>query len=103
MNITLSTCGEILDTFGSRLRTQRLAQDLPQRELAQMAGVSLGALRKLEVDGYSSLETLVKVVQALGLVEEMADLFSLQRNSIAQMEKVDATRGRQRASRRQSS
>ena len=82
------------------MRAQRLAQGLPQRELAQMAGLSLGALRKLEGSGQSSLETLVRVVQALGLAGELEDLFVLQRQSIAQMEQAEAARQRQRAPRR---
>jgi transcriptional regulator with XRE-family HTH domain len=86
--------------LGQRLRAQRLAQGLPQRELAQMAGLSLGALRKLESSGQSSLETLVHVVQALGLVNELEDLFVLKRHSIAQMEQAEAAGQRQRAPRR---
>ncbi|MEO8409012.1 MAG: helix-turn-helix transcriptional regulator [Propionivibrio sp.] len=94
---------ELLQALGSRLRTQRLAQGLPQRELAQMAGRSLGALRKLEHDGQCSLETLVRVVQALGLVSELEELFVLKRQSIAQMELVEIVSQRQRAPRRRAS
>ena len=64
MSFNLASTAEILRALGSRLRTQRLAQGLPQRELAQMAGLSLGALRKLEGSGQSSLETLIRVTQA---------------------------------------
>ena len=85
--------------LGSRLRAQRLAQNLPQRELAQMAGLSLGALRKLETNGQTSLETLVRVVQALGLAGELESLFVLRRASIAQMEQVEAASQRKRARR----
>ena len=42
MSFNLASTAEILRALGSRLRTQRLAQGLPQRELAQMAGLSLG-------------------------------------------------------------
>lgn len=84
------------------MRVQRLAQGIPQRELAQMAGLSLGALRKLESSGQSSLETLVRVVQALGLVDELEELFELKRQSIAQMEKAEAANQRQRAPRQRS-
>lgn len=66
MIFALATANEILRTVGQRLRLQRLAQGLPQRELAQMAGLSLGALRKLESSGQCSLETVVRVVQSLG-------------------------------------
>ncbi len=99
----LSTSAEILHALGVRLREQRLAQSLTQRELAQMAGLSLGALRKLESDGQCSLETLVRVAQALGLQEALDDLFVLKRQSIAQMEQVDLVSRRQRAPRKRTS
>lgn len=100
MSFTLSVPAEIQRTLGARLRTQRLAQALSQRDLAQMAGLSLGALRKLEHDGLCSLETLVRVAHALGLVAELEDLFVLKRQSIAQMELAETARRRQRAPRR---
>lgn len=100
MSLILAPSSEVLLALGQRMRAQRLAQGMPQRELAQMAGLSLGALRKLESSGQSSLETLVRVVQALGLVSELEDLFVLERQSIAQMEKADAASLRQRAPRR---
>lgn len=103
MTFSLSTFTEILHVLGMRLREQRLARSLTQRELASMAGLSLGALRKLEADGQCSLETLVRVVQALGLLEELDDLFVLKRQSIAQMEQVDLVSRRQRAPRKKTS
>lgn len=103
MAFILSPPSEILQTLGQRVRAQRLAQELPQHELAQMAGLSLGALRKLESSGQSSLETLVRVVQALGLVAELEDLFVLKRQSIVQMEQAEAASQRQRATRRRKS
>lgn len=99
MTLSLAPFNEILQTLGQRIRAQRLAQGLTQSELAQMAGLSLGALRKLESTGQSSLETLIRVVQALGLVQELEDLFVLKRQSIAQMEQAEAAGRRQRASR----
>jgi transcriptional regulator with XRE-family HTH domain len=99
----LSTCAEIQHALGVRLREQRLVQSLTQRELAQMAGLSLGALRKLEGGGQCSLETMVRVVQALGLVEALEDLFVLKRQSIAQMAQLDLLSRRQRAPRNRSS
>ena len=100
MTFKLESANEVLQALGQRLRAQRLAQGLPQRELAQMAGLSLGALRKLESSGQSSLETLVHVVQALGLVDELEDLFVLKRQSIAQMAQAESVSQRQRAPRR---
>ena len=103
MTFCLSTPAEILHALGVRLREQRLAQALTQRELAQMAGLSLGALRKLESNGQCSLETLVRVAQALGLLEALDDLFVIKRQSIAQMERAELAHRRQRAPRKKAS
>lgn len=65
-----------------------------------MAGLSQGALRKLEGCGQCSLETVIRVVQALGLVAELENLFVLRRQSIAQMEQAESVKQRQRAPRR---
>ncbi len=92
---------ELLRTIGARLCDQRLAQKLSQARLAGMAGLSLGALRNLEKDGRCSLETLVSVVQALGLTSELKDLFVLKRQSIEQMERAEAANRRQRAPKRE--
>lgn len=100
MTFTLSALPELQSILGQRLRAQRLAQGLPQRELAQMAGMSLGALRKLEGSGQCSLETLIRAIQALGLVDELENLFVPRRQSIAQMEQAETARHRQRAPRR---
>ena len=100
MAFNLATPEEILLALGQRVRVQRLAQGLSQGELARMAGMSLGALRKLEASGQSSLETLVRAMQALGLAAELEDLLTLKQQSIAQMEQAATARQRQRAPRR---
>ncbi|SFW38058.1 helix-turn-helix domain-containing protein [Nitrosovibrio sp. Nv17] len=103
MVLYFSSTDEILQALGQRLRVQRLAQGLPQHELAKMAGLSLGALRKLEGSGQSSLETLVRAVRALGLADELESLFALKRQSIAQMEQAEAATRRRRAPHRKRS
>lgn len=99
MDPELATVTEILRELGARLRQQRLAQQLSQQELAAMAGIALGTVKKLERSGVSSLETVVRVVQALGLADELQTLFVLKRNSIAQMA-LAAQPQRQRAPRK---
>ena len=90
MNFKLLQPPEILQTLGARLRSQRLAQNLSQHTLAQMAGLSLGAVRKLEGSGLCTLDTLVRVAQVLGLVGELQPLFELPVQSIAPMQQAAA-------------
>lgn len=98
LDFAFATREEILQHLGARLRAQRLAQGLTQVTLADMAGVSVGTVKTLERCGISSFETVVRIVQALGLTDQLQALFELQRRSIAQMEKA-AQSGRMRAPR----
>jgi transcriptional regulator with XRE-family HTH domain len=100
MSLILSTNDEILAAFGARLRTQRLSQNLSQQELARMAGLSTGSIRNLEEDGQVSLDTLVRVARALGLLSEFEALFVPPRHSIARMEQAELAQRRRRAPRR---
>lgn len=98
VDFAFATQEEILRELGERLRTQRLAQSLTQKDLAAMAGLALGTVKTLERSGSCSLETLIRVVQVLGLSDELQRLFVLQRQSIAQMQQAEQAM-RQRAPR----
>lgn len=52
--------------LGEKLRTLRLFRNLKQKTLAELAGVSVRAVRDLEIGRGSSVKTLVCVVWALG-------------------------------------
>ncbi len=96
LSFALATQAEICEALGARLKAQRLARLLPRRELAERAGVAEGTLRNLEVKGVATLESLIRVIQALGLANELETLFALTRpRSIEQMEAAErATRQR---------
>ena len=99
MNIALCTFIEICALLGARVRGLRRAQNLTQSELAGRAGISFGAVRKLEAGGQSTLATFVKCVQALGASNDFEHLLAPPLTSIAQMERKAATAGRKRARR----
>ncbi|MES2662028.1 MAG: helix-turn-helix transcriptional regulator [Pseudomonadota bacterium] len=96
MNFKLSTYSEICEVIGKRLNTQRISQSLTQIELAKRAGVSTGTIKNIENNGQVSLESIIRVVIVLGLVDELEPLFKLNIKSIAQMEKSEITRRRVR-------
>ena len=84
---------ELVHELGQRLRAQRLAKSVTQDELAARAGITVGAVKKLESTGLTTLETFVRAVQALGLVDELADFMMLRpTTSIAAMEKAQAAK-----------
>jgi transcriptional regulator with XRE-family HTH domain len=51
---------------GHRVRSVRLSKSLDQRDLAERAGVSVSALRRLEAGAGSTLKTVIAVTEALG-------------------------------------
>ncbi len=91
MDFAFASFEEICAELGARLRRQRLAQLITQKELAARAGLSVGTVKTLEATGQSSLDSLVRVVSALGLVDELSGLFVLKTNSIAAMERAERT------------
>jgi len=89
LDFAFATHQEICAELGQRLKRQRLVQALTQKDLAERAGVALGTVKNLEGKGVSSLESLIRIVMALGLLDELASLFTLQATqSIAQMERA---------------
>ena len=65
------TTGEILREVGARLRGFRLQQNVTQAELAETAGVGHSTIKRTEAGENPRLETLVKILRALGRVEAL--------------------------------
>ena len=64
-----------LTALGGRLRAARLRRKLTQAMLAERVGVALPTLRKLEAgDPSTSLATVVRVLQVLGLAQDIDKL-----------------------------
>jgi len=96
---SLASIPEIARELGQRLRQLRLQQEaMAQDELAARAGVSVRALRNLEANGQATLETFLKVTQALGRATDLDPILEVKVQSIREMEL--ASRVRQRAPRR---
>ncbi|MBI5940493.1 MAG: helix-turn-helix transcriptional regulator [Caulobacterales bacterium] len=57
--------------LGERLTAQRLSRNLTQRQLADSAAVSLNTLRRLEGGENASLDTLIRVLEALDLGDRL--------------------------------
>lgn len=98
-NFQLATTEEVMRELGQRLRAQRMTKLITQQELAARAGVSLGAVKKLETSGASAVHTFVRVIQALSLTDDIADILQLRAvSSIADMERAELSK-RKRARR----
>jgi transcriptional regulator with XRE-family HTH domain len=101
MSLNLFSESEMIAELGLRLKAYRLKRNMLQKELADNAGISVSALKKLENNGKVTLENFMKVVFALRLEREMMNLFAPPALSIAQVEALNAP-GRQRATKRSS-
>ncbi|HYG06959.1 MAG TPA: helix-turn-helix domain-containing protein [Stenotrophomonas sp.] len=80
-NIPFRAPDEVIAELGDRLKQRRLADGFKQVTLADKAGVSRRAIVDLEAGRGSSLETLVRVLKALGLEENIAALVPVPRVS----------------------
>ncbi len=101
LDFQMASASEACVQLGGRLKALRLSAGLTQAELAARAGVSRGTVVSLENKGQSTLNSLVRVVQALGLVDQLGALFLPEIRSIADMElqaQVQAPTRRVRAS-----
>ena len=86
LSLVLLTANENCAALGQRVRQLRLQQNLTQSELGGRAGVSFGAVRKLEASGQTTLATFIKCVHALGLARELETLLKPEPRSIADLE-----------------
>jgi transcriptional regulator with XRE-family HTH domain len=74
LSVGLGTVGEVQSAIASRFRAQRLAMNLPQRDLANRAGVTLASLKRFERQGLISLTSLLSLAMALGFLDEFERL-----------------------------
>jgi transcriptional regulator with XRE-family HTH domain len=94
---TLLSIEEVCMRLGSRIKRLRLAQNLTQQQLADMANSSLSSIRRLEGQGQGGLELMVSVAQALQAIDHLDNLFQLPVQTIAQAEREQVLATRQRA------
>lgn len=90
IDFRLASASQILAEIGDRLRRQRLAAMITQQELAVRAGIALSAVKKIESGANVTTQSLIKVLQALALTEDLTDAFTLKvTTSIAELERAE--------------
>ena len=87
--------------LGENIKAFRLQKNISRETLCEQAGISLNALRNLELGRGTTLKTLVKVVRALGKQEWLENFAP--KATINPLHMVREKEGRQRASRRKRS
>ncbi|WP_347475621.1 helix-turn-helix transcriptional regulator [Clostridium sp. SY8519] len=74
--MTVKTANEINTDIAKRLAKIRRRKGFSQKKLAARSGVSLGSLKRFEQTGEVSLHSLTKMAIALGLEEQLLELFA---------------------------
>ncbi|MBI3534243.1 MAG: helix-turn-helix transcriptional regulator [Deltaproteobacteria bacterium] len=89
LDFKMASQEEIAKALAQRLRAHRLTKNLKQGDLAARAGISVGTVKNLESSGQASIETLIRIVIALDLTQDLNTLFETKARSIAQMEQME--------------
>jgi transcriptional regulator with XRE-family HTH domain len=95
--LQLLSHASVCEQLGQRIRQLRLLRNMSQRELAEMTQSSLSSIRRLESSGQGSIELLVRSAQSLQALDQFDSLLTLPVQSIADAERQQAARLRQRA------
>ena len=74
MQFEIRTTGEVAETLAKRLKQLRLQKKWKRSTLAERSGVVESTLRRFEQTSKVSLDNFLKLLLALGRLEEMDDL-----------------------------
>lgn len=88
LDFTFATSSELCKEIATRIKAQRMRLELSQPELAQRAGVALGTVSGFEKTGKATLDTLLRLIIALGLTKELEPLFLQKPTSIKELEEA---------------
>ena len=71
----IKTPQEVEELVASRIRMIRKRKKMSQVKLSEKSGVSLGSVKRFENTGDISFKSLIKISIALGIENELIDLF----------------------------
>jgi len=74
MDFELKTTGEIAQVLATQVKELRLLNKWKRSTMAERSGVSESSLRRFEQSARISLENFLKLLSALGRLDEMGDL-----------------------------
>ena len=67
---------ELDQKLADRVRNIRSRRSISQQKLAKMSGVSYGSIKRFETTGQISLISLTRIAIALGIADELRNIFS---------------------------
>jgi len=71
-----NTPKEVMITLGTEFSYFRRDQKITQKDLSKKSGVAYATIRKFETKGIISLESLLKLADALGKLDAFENLFN---------------------------
>ena len=75
INEMLINPAEVSVIISSSVRAKRLSLNLTQQSLSRSSGVSYAVIKKFELSGKISLESLLKIASALGCLKNFLEIF----------------------------
>lgn len=100
MDLFLKKPEEVVQLLCERLRTERLAQQMTQAEVAARAGVAPNTVSNLEAGRSVTLENLIRIAMVLGRIKELEGLFLPKVSTIDDITRYENSSQRQRIRRK---
>jgi transcriptional regulator with XRE-family HTH domain len=76
--------------IAENIREHRLQRNLTQQELSSRSGVPLSTLRKFEQQGVLSLESLLKILMVLGMLDTVVNATKIEEIPFTSIDEVIA-------------
>jgi transcriptional regulator with XRE-family HTH domain len=103
LDLGFSKPGEIVKRLCERLRSERLALQMTQADVAGRAGVSTNTVSNLEAGRNVGFESIVRVAMVLGRGKELDGLFLPRLESLEDIRRYESSAQRQRSRRKSDS
>lgn len=100
LDLSFSKPSEIVKRLCERLRTERLALQMTQAEVAGRAGIGTNTVSNLEAGRNVGFENVVRVAMVLGRTKELEGLFLPKLDSLEDIRRYENSLNRQRAQRK---
>jgi transcriptional regulator with XRE-family HTH domain len=102
LDLSFSKPDEIVKRLCERLRTERLAQQMTQADLAGRAGIGTNTVSNLEAGRNVGFENVVRVAMVLGRTKELEGLFLPKLDSLEDIRRYENSARRRRINKKAS-
>lgn len=100
LDLGFSKPGEVVKRLCERLRTERLALEMTQAELAGRAGIGINTVSNLEAGRNVGFESVIRVAMVLGRSKELEGLFLPKVDSVDDIRRYENSANRKRIKRK---